>query len=206
MIIEKYGLLLKRVTHGDIETIRQGRNRDFVRKKMLDQQRISTEQQEAWFHAINNSRHCLYFVIQHNGQSIGLAHSKDIDWETREDEGGIFVWNEHYIGSGIPAIASIIMMQLCFSVVGLERTYASIHPDNTEIQNYNLALGYTFSESRNRMVLTRAAYQAHIGKLRRIAGQGKDVSALSAKDITIEEADRHTPLFQNMPTCLVQLA
>lgn len=205
MIINKYGLTLKRVTEDDIETIRLGRNSDLVRKRMLAQELISTDQQKEWFQRINSSRHCLYFTIQHNGRKIGVAHSKDIDWEKQEDEGGIFVWDERYIGSGIPTIASIIMMQLCFSIVGLQRTYARILPGNTDIQKYNLALGYTFTPEHGRMVLTRAAYDSHIDKLRKIASRGQDTSPLSLNDIIIEESDKKTPLFTDMPPCLAAI-
>ena len=164
---------------------------------MLEQSVITPSQQEHWFSTINNSRHCLYFMIQHNEKKIGLIHSKDIDWEKREDEGGIFIWDKRYIGSGIPAIASIILMQLCFSIVGLCRTYAHVHPDNLPAKKYNLTLGYSFTEAPNRMVLSRPSYDKNIQNLRKIASRGKDLSPLSMTDISIDARDMETPFFSN---------
>lgn len=166
MIIRKYGIELHRVTHDDIELIRQMRNRDDIRSKMLDQRLISPEQQEKWFQSINNDKN-LYFVICHDNKRIGLVYGKNIDHESKTAEGGIFIWEHSYLGSGIPAKASILMMELSFEVAGMEKIYATVNELNQLAINYNRSLGYVEIEKGKLMLLSRHSYEKRIIKLKR---------------------------------------
>ncbi len=166
MIIYKYGIELHRVTHDDIELIRQMRNRDDIRSKMLDQRLITPEQQEKWFQSINNSEN-LYFVIFHNNTKIGLVYGKNINHENKTAEGGIFIWDQSYLGTGIPAKASILMMELSFEVAGMEKIYAKVNELNSLAINYNKSLGYVEIEKGKLMILSKDSYKKRILKLKR---------------------------------------
>lgn len=165
MIIRRYGIELRRVMHGDIELIRQMRNRDDIRSKMLDQRLISPEQQEKWFQSINNNEN-LYFVICHNDTRIGLVYGKNINYENKTAEGGIFIWDQSYLGTGIPAKASILMMELSFEVAGMEKIYARVNELNSLAINYNKSLGYVEIERGKLMVLSKDSYEKRIMKLK----------------------------------------
>lgn len=204
MIIRKYGIELRRITHGDIEMIRQARNRDDIRSKMLDQRIITPEQQERWFDSINNANN-FYFVIHYQRKKIGLIHSKNIDWQAREDEGGIFIWDHTLDGTGLYTKASILLMQLCFSIAGLKRTYAQVHADNRQAYHYNLALGYRPTEANDKLVLTQEIYQSRIPKLRILASAGKDVSPLTLADISFPNYEKNQHLYAGLPEAIQQL-
>lgn len=82
MIIKKYGIELQLLTKKDIELVRQERNKDFIRSKMINQSIINSKQQQKWFKTINNSNN-FYFIIVHENKKIGLIHGKNIDWKKR---------------------------------------------------------------------------------------------------------------------------
>lgn len=184
MIISKYGIELHKLKYKDIELVRLQRNKESIRSKMLDQRIITIEQQKKWFDSINNANN-FYFIIHYEGKKIGLAHSKNIDWDKREDEGGIFVWDEDYWNTGIAAKSSILMMQLCFEIIELRKTNAKVHKNNSDATNFNLSLGYVKTEIENQMVLTQNTYQKKIENLRWVASLGKDLTPLSLKDIKV---------------------
>ena len=54
MIIRKYGIVLRRLQHKDIELVRVKRNQDSVRNFMFYQKKITETEQEEWFKSINN--------------------------------------------------------------------------------------------------------------------------------------------------------
>lgn len=199
MIIKKYGIELHQLQHNDIELLRTQRNKEALRSKMLDQAIISPAQQEKWFSSISNINN-FYCVIQHEGKKIGLAHSKNIDWNKKEDEGGMFIWDEDYWDTGIAAKSSIIMMQLCFDIAQLKRTFAHTHQDNLAARKFNASLGYTAIGTSNKMVLTREAYKERIHKLRWIASAGKDTTPLSLSNIEIPPEQYALPQYQYLPT------
>src|SRR5699024_6200591 len=166
--------------------------------KMLDQAIITPAQQEKWFASISNINN-FYCVIQHEGKKIGLAHSKNIDWDKKEDEGGMFIWDEDYWKTGIAAKSSIIMMQFCFDIARLKRTFAHVHQDNLAAREFNVSLGYTAIGTSNKMVLTHEIYKERIHKLRWIASAGKDTAPLSLSDIEIPPEQYTLPQYQNLP-------
>ncbi|MGH8493595.1 MAG: GNAT family N-acetyltransferase [Moraxellaceae bacterium] len=205
MIIRKYGIELHRVQHSDIELIRITRNREDIRARMFDQGIISPEQQEAWFHSINNMRN-YFFIIQHQGSRIGLIQGKDIDLENREAEGGIYIWEPALLGSSIPAKASICFMEATFSLLLMERVYARIRKDNHQAYRYNVALGYTPAPEKgpDYMVLTRQVYEKKIPALRKLAAGNRETLPLSINDVEIPDAKTQMPLYQDLPEDIFQ--
>lgn len=184
MIIKKYGLELHRLTEEDIELVRQARNRNDIRLHMMDQQIITPAQQAHWFKSINNGNN-FYFVIHYNNKKIGLINSKNVDWLNKTDEGGIFIWDKDYIGAGVSAKASIIILQLSFLIIGLEKNIITINPNNTSALHYNKALGYEVYNHKNKMVITKASFLKRLNRLLNIAApKNKTNKQLSFSDIS----------------------
>lgn len=198
MIIRKYGIELHRLTHDDIELVRQARNRDDIRRNMLDQRIISKEQQEAWFRSIDNQDN-YYFILHHQGKKVGLSYGKNMDWNKRENEGGMFVWEPSLIGTTIPAKASILMMELSFGLIGLERTFARTNPDNPQARDYNLIMGYQRTPESDLLVLSRATYEANAPKLRRLAAGGRREPPLTIEDIEFPAIETQRHLYEGLP-------
>jgi hypothetical protein len=107
------------------------------------------------------------------GKKIGLIHGKDIDFEKRTCEGGIFIWDESYIGGFIPSLASVMMNDWTFYMINFKAIYAKIMLDNTVAINYNKLMGYQVCEPLNEdkgvqwMILTRESYEKHMKLLRK---------------------------------------
>jgi len=198
MIIRKYGIELHRLTHDDIELVRNMRNRDDIRLKMLDQHIITSKEQEEWFQSINNMYN-FYFILLWQGKKVGLTYGKNTDWEKRENEGGMFIWEPSLVNGPVPAKASILMMELSFELVRLERTFAQTSPANPKAKSYNLAMGYTSQAGTDRLVLTRNAYSAHIPKLRKIAACANQTTPLSIDDIAFPTPKASRNMFANLP-------
>lgn len=201
MIIRRYGIELHRVTHGDIELIRENRNRDGIRRHMFEQDHISSEQQEEWFQSIDNMFN-FFFLIGYQDRYIGLLQGKNIDYETRENEGGIFIWENSLLGTGIPARASICLMEANFSMLLMQRVYARVRKDNIGAWQYNLSLGYMAAPDKGEdyMILSKETYEREAARLRWLASGKKDAPPFSTiNDTEIPDANQYRYLYEDLP-------
>jgi UDP-4-amino-4,6-dideoxy-N-acetyl-beta-L-altrosamine N-acetyltransferase len=172
MIVRKYGITLRRLKEADIELLRQKRNSTAIQNTMFYREEITPEMQKKWFDSINNKNNG-YFIIEFEGKKIGLVHGKDIDFEKRTCEGGVFIWDENYIRSFIPSLASVIMNDWTFYMINFKAIYAKIMVDNSIAINYNKLMGYKPCEPLNDdkgvqwMILTKESYEKHMILLRK---------------------------------------
>lgn len=206
MIIRKYGLELREVQREDLEMIRQYRNTDVIKNKMVYRQQISREQQQAWFKEIQTVKH-FYFLIYKDDSAIGLINGKNINFEKGSSEGGIFVWNEdrNYETS---ITASIILNDWNFFINEFKVNYAQVLKSNKKAIIYNQFMGYKITDKvhENPEVLwmkqTKEDYITYRTKIEKLEFEGFSiVDQIQEKDIMIEEheLERAMMLIQKLP-------
>ena len=88
MKLEKYGIILKRLTYDKIELVRNWRNDPKISQYMEFRDYITLEMQEKWFQKINNDNN-FFFIIEYEGKEIGIANIKDIEYKEKTGEAGI---------------------------------------------------------------------------------------------------------------------
>jgi len=140
MIVSKGNIVFRRLTHDDIELVRQMRNSPEINSTMVYTDFITPEMQEKWFKSVNNIYN-FYFIIENDGKKVGLINGKNIDWETRTMEAGIFYWDKSILKSQIPALCSLIFAELGLLVFDLTAT-AKIRKDNKNAIRFNKLIGF----------------------------------------------------------------
>ena len=171
MIIEKYGIKLIRLKESDIELLRLKRNSTLVNSLMHERNIISPEMQQKWFESINTIYNN-YFIIEYNNQKIGLVNGKNSDYEKRQSEGGMFLWEQDYFGTLIPSLCSVIMSDFTFLINEFEKNYIKILKSNLNAISYNKKLGYVptkdylSDEEIEWYILTKEVYLEKMIKLR----------------------------------------
>lgn len=140
--LQQYGIVLKRITEEDIELIRNKRNTPEVRERMAYRKKISATEQKLWFKSVNN-RLNYYFLINIDNKPIGVINCKEVNILDEYGEGGIFIWDENYIGTPYPTFASIILLDFIFNELRIGNvSFARILKSNDGAQRYNKMLGY----------------------------------------------------------------
>ena len=181
MKIQKYGVTLKRITEDDIELLRQWRNSEHVNRYMEYREYITPEMQHKWFRSINNYNN-FYYLIIHKGENVGLINEKNIDRDgDGTSESGLFIANEKYKKTHIPLLASLILIELNFNVLGGKASYIRTLRENKEAIAYNQSLGYELCEGQEEVEnqkyeLTRERFLEKTAKIRKAAAR------LSSKD------------------------
>lgn len=170
MNIQGYGIRLERLTTEHIELVRQKRNSPEISQFMEYQEFISPEMQEKWFNSLNPYQD-FYFVISSNGQRIGLIHTSDIHWQEKTANSGLFVWEKSFIGSHVPVLASLAMLDIFFEICGIESYYAKVLNTNKAALGYNAKLGFEAVPGQKAskfktLILTRDNYIEKATKIR----------------------------------------
>jgi RimJ/RimL family protein N-acetyltransferase len=186
MKYSKYGITLERLREEDIELVRQWRNSDPVRLNMKYQELITPDQQKKWFDSINNL-HFNYLMIHYQGEKIGLLNDKNIDWESRTSESGIFLGRTEYYNTFVPYLVSVAGIELTFYLLGWKKQFAHILRTNTNAIKFNLQLGYQLCEGQEEIdhqqyEMTRESFEQKGGKIRKavklLAGDDSKIKIL----------------------------
>lgn len=136
-----YGVILHRLTHDKIEMLRQWRNDPKIQQYMIYREYITPEMQEAWFQKINND-HNFYFIIEYEGKEVGMINIKDVDYEKKTGEPGIFIYDDDLWNSDVGMRASFCFGDFVWDILGLESMYIHVVASNKRALEYNLFLGY----------------------------------------------------------------
>ncbi|MEI7895481.1 MAG: GNAT family N-acetyltransferase [bacterium] len=204
----KYGIILERLKEKDIELVRQWRNSDPVRLNMNYQEIITAEQQQTWFGTINNLR-SNYLLIHYKGEKIGLLNDKNIDWEARSSESGIFLGRTEFYNTFVPYLVAVAGIETTFYLLGWRKQYAHIMRSNTNAVKFNLQLGYQLSEGQEdvdhqQYEMTRESFEQKSGKIRKAVKSlaGTDMLAkvlFEPEDYTTGLAQRFEELLKEYP-------
>jgi hypothetical protein len=200
----KYGIILERLRQEDIELVRQWRNSDPVRLNMKYREIITPEQQQQWFTSVNNLQ-SNYMMIHYQGQKVGLLNDKNIDWELRCSESGIFFGRTEFYSTFVPYLVAVAGIETTFYMLGWERQYAHIMRSNINAIRFNVQLGYQLSEGQEgidhqRYEVSRESFEKKAGKII------KAVRSLAGNDLTgkalFEPADYEIGLAQRFENLL----
>lgn len=140
--LSQYGIVLKRVTHDDIELIRNYRNLPSIRQTMAYRKTISKAMQLKWFNSINNKLN-YYFMIYYENRSVGVINCKNVDLKNKIGEGGIFTWDQNASENFVPIFSSLLLLDFIFYKIKVgNKSAIRIMRDNTKAKSYNSQLGY----------------------------------------------------------------
>ena len=142
MRLERFGIVLRSMVEQDLEMVRQWRNAPHVRENMEFRDEIPPEMQQKWFKSLNQDSN-LYLIAESEGIPFAVLHVKDINWENRSGEAGIFVGEVGFLQTFVPVLAVLAMMDLVFDGWGFRQLMAKVRADRPQIMDFNARLGYS---------------------------------------------------------------
>lgn len=136
-----YNVSLVRLTEDKIEMVRQKRNDPKISQYMEYREYITPEMQTAWFNRINNDNN-FYFIINYDNKEIGLINIRDIDYNEKCGEPGIFIWDDEYLNSDVSFRAVCALSDFGFETLKLSKFVIHVLSDNKRAIKFNKAFGY----------------------------------------------------------------
>lgn len=164
-------LVLRRVSDEHIEMIRQWRNHPEVQRYMFFKEWISPEMQRTWFTNTNN-KYNMYFVLEQNGQYFGLVNLKNIDYQEKSAESGVFLAPGNVSTDSLLGVRSVVaILDLAFYILGLSSISASVKSDNHRAITFNERLGFFRSKAEGVVLTLKAtekSFSSRAAKIRRL--------------------------------------
>lgn len=147
MIVSKYGLILRRLQLEDIELVRQMRNSDAIRQVMQFREEISPEMQLKWFESVNNFEN-YYYIVEYQGRKVALINDKNMNWQERTSESGLFFWDGDLISTFIPILSSLVLLEMGFYYLDWRISFVHVMRDNPAAIVYTKQIGYQLAEGQ----------------------------------------------------------
>ena len=174
MVYTRFGFGFHLLKEHDLEMVRQWRNDPVVANNYEFREYITPEMQQAWFKTINNI-HNLYTVIEYQDEKIGVINIKNIDWEKKECEGGIFIPYPKFHQTFLPAIISYITTEIIFILFDWNVGFAHVLKDNKSNQEFVRRLGYELAPGQEdlfnqKWIITRETFEKKAKKLAKAIG------------------------------------
>lgn len=141
MILSRYGITLEQLQLEKIELVRQWRNDQKISRFMFYKGEISAAMQREWFNSINNEQN-FFFLIYTNQSPVGLINISSIDWENKTAYTGLFIYDDNFLATDIPVMASLALLDVFFLLFQIQSVYAKVKGDNKTAHLYNTTLGY----------------------------------------------------------------
>jgi RimJ/RimL family protein N-acetyltransferase len=201
MKFTRYGITFRRIQKEDIEKVRQWRNSETIRQKMIYRKYITPEMQEKWFSGIEKSYHHSYYIIHFEGKDIGLFNQKNFRISGKMAESGIFIADEQYQSSHIPVIASLIMIEIFFFAMRETESFARVLKNNTEALNYNYELGYKIYKEEDNHLILRMTPESFLQKTKKLRKAIRNLYGDSFLEVFLEPIDfqlGYAPFFRDL--------
>jgi len=175
MKVHRYGITLERIKPEHLEMVRQWRNDKKISKFMFHHGEITSVMQQEWFESINNISN-FFFIIHYHNKQVGLINMSAIDWDKHEAFSGLFIYEDEYLGTDVPARASLAMLDVFFLLAGMKKVYAKVRGNNKIAHRYNTSLGFVKTRKIElglgfEYELERIDYFMTADKLRRLASK-----------------------------------
>ena len=130
---------------------------------------ITPEMQLNWFNKINNNNN-YYFIAVYNNKDIGLTNIKDIDYNKKCGEPGLFIYQDEYLNTDVGFRIALCYSDFAFDCLNLEYLSGHVLSSNRRSIRFSKALGYIIPEEQTDKIklsgfLTKERYFEHREKI-----------------------------------------
>ena len=123
-------LELQPITSDDTDDILKWRNNENVKKYFIDQREVRREDHIRWLKEKSETGRVVQFIISQNERHVGTVFLKNIDYQHRKAEYGIFIGEEDITGKGIGTAVAKRMTEYAFKELKLHKLYLRVLEDN----------------------------------------------------------------------------
>lgn len=115
------------------------RNNENVRRNFIFQEKFTEEMHNNWMDTKVEKGEVVQFIIKlkENNKAIGSVYFRDIDYEKKEAEYGIFIGEDDERGKGYGTEAAKLAIQYAFTNLKLKSIFLRVFADNeSAIKSY----------------------------------------------------------------------
>jgi UDP-4-amino-4,6-dideoxy-N-acetyl-beta-L-altrosamine N-acetyltransferase len=155
---------LRPVAPDDGARLLDWRNRPEVSAHMYTDHRISPDEHVRWFKGALSAADRRYWIIELDGEPVGLANLAGIDPERRRCEWAYYLAEPGVRGRGVGAVVEFMVIDHVFGELGLNKLWCEVLIDNQAVWKLHESFGF----------VREALFRDHVWK----AGRFQDVVGL----------------------------
>jgi len=122
---------LRPIEKSDTDNILKWRNHPNVRRNFVFQDDITFEAHERWMNErVSIGKVVQFIIVTEEFGDIGSVYLRDIYYDHRKAEFGIFIGEEKARGKGFGTEATRLALEHAFDVLNLNKVFLRVFPDN----------------------------------------------------------------------------
>lgn len=148
-LMENNSIGLRLMTREDTENIVKWRNNKRVRANFVYREEFTIAGHEKWIKTMVETSKVVQLILceKVTNQPIGSIYFRDIDWEQKEAEYGIFIGEDSAIGKGYGSMGAKLALEFAFrdkkaGGLGLETIGLRVFLDNISAKNSYVSAGF----------------------------------------------------------------
>ena len=156
---------LRLVEAGDSARLLRWRNSPEVAAFMYSDHEISQAEHDRWFAAAMSAPDRRYWIIEADGEPVGLANLARIDAAARRCEWAYYLGEPSTRGKGLGARIEYIVLRHVFETLGLNKLWCEVMAGNAAVWKLHQSFGF----------VREALFRAHVlkdGRLQDVVGLG----------------------------------
>ena len=138
---------LRELSLNDTEKIVRWRNQDFVLENFIDKRLITKESHINYYHSRIETGLVKQFIIVCDEIDVGTTFLRDIDYQKKEAEFGIFIGEKDYLSKGVGSKAAKLIVEFGFDQLKLDRIFLRVLANNVRAQKSYEKVGFHLDDS-----------------------------------------------------------
>ncbi len=134
---------LRRLRAGDSAQVLAWRNAPHVSAYMYTSHAIGQAEHDRWFALALDSADRRYWIIERDGEGVGLANLTRIDAVSRKCDWAYYLGETSTRGQGIGAAVEYMVLQHVFGPLGLNKLCCEVFLDNEAVWKLHESFGFT---------------------------------------------------------------
>jgi UDP-4-amino-4,6-dideoxy-N-acetyl-beta-L-altrosamine N-acetyltransferase len=134
----------------DAKKILDWRTSERVTKFMNSDMKYDLDGQTKWLAGSFNKSNYYHWIIQYDGNDVGLLNFVDWDDESKTTSWGFYIGEDDALGVG--GIVPLYFYNFAFDVLGVDRVFAEVFYNNTGVIELHLNQGYCFDTERDYVI------------------------------------------------------
>ena len=130
------------LTKDDLELVRSWRTSKEVSHYMYTEPTITPEQQLEWYNRISKDESSRYWIIEYNGNKLGLASITNIDRNLESCFWAFYLGDTSVRGAGIGAKVELKVLSFVFENLGLNKLRCEVFSFNEKVIKMHEKFGF----------------------------------------------------------------
>jgi UDP-4-amino-4,6-dideoxy-N-acetyl-beta-L-altrosamine N-acetyltransferase len=154
---------LRAVTPGDKDRLLVWRNSPEVAAYMYTDHQISDDEHARWFAGIGGDPRRAYWIIEMDGEPVGLANFYDIDRRHSRGAWAYYLAEPAVRGRGIGGYVELLMIERAFGEFGLAKLWCEVLESNKGVVRMHQRFGFKEEARLRRHILKNGAWEDVLG-------------------------------------------